>query len=238
MGKIVIANWKMNKTSKEAVNFCRQLLKVITENDNVMICPPATLIQTIVSELRGKINVGAQNVYCEQSGAFTGEISASMAQDAGANAVIVGHSERRYVFGESNELVARKLKAVTNCGLMAVLCVGERLEEHSRLKSVLKKQLKALDGVSLDKVIIAYEPVWAIGTGKVANIKDINFAHNYIIEHVSKTYGKCPKVLYGGSVKPENAREIYALDCVSGVLVGGASLDADKFAELVTLARV
>ena len=160
-----------------------------------------------------------------------------MVKSAGATFCLVGHSERRHIFGESNEELAKKICAAVGSGLKVIYCVGETIDEHTRLKSVLTDQLSALKGCDLKCVIIAYEPVWAIGTGKVAKQADIIKAHKFIKEYINKTYGTEVRVLYGGSVNSENANEILSLDVVDGVLVGGASLDAIKFSNIVNVAR-
>jgi len=238
MTKIVAGNFKMNKTKAEAETYCKELLGLINKNDNhFIIIPPFTLIDSVLKGLNGRGNVGAQNCAIAKNGAFTGEISAEMVADSGATYCLIGHSERRHVFNESNEDIAKKLDMANAANLNIILCVGELLEEHNKLKSVLNAQLNALKGKNLNNTIIAYEPVWAIGTGKVALAEDIVKAHEYIKEYVKKEFKTNIKVLYGGSVKPENCKEILALNCVDGVLVGGASLDAKKMAEMIKTAK-
>lgn len=236
MSKLVVANWKMNKTQKEAKNFCKEFLKKIpNKTNNFVICPPATLIESVALGLKNRGAVGAQNVFYAQSGAFTGEISPLQVLDAGAIFCLVGHSERRNYLGETDEICAKKVKFATENGLKVIFCVGEQLEERGSVLTVLKRQLKALAGVDLKNVIIAYEPVWAIGTGKVATAKDITHAHSIIKQIVMKEFNANISCLYGGSVKASNAQEILGLNEVDGILVGGASLDAQEFAELVKI---
>ena len=237
MRKFVIANWKMNKTNTEAVEFINGLRPLIEEKDNVWVCPPATALSIVHDALKGAGEVGAQNIYYENKGAFTGEISANMAKSAGASFALVGHSERRHIFNETNEQAAKKIIAALEAGLKVVYCVGETLDEHGKLKSVLTTQLKALKGIDLKNVIVAYEPVWAIGTGKVAQDEDIVKAHTFIKEFVLKNFNGKVKVLYGGSVNPDNIDGILKLKEVDGVLVGGASLDLTKFSKLFMAAR-
>lgn len=238
MSKFVVANWKMNKNNDEARAFCKVFLKQINKRtNNFCICPPHTCLATVSECLRGVGMVGAQNVYFATKGAFTGEISPEMIKSCGANYCIIGHSERRNLFGETDEFVAKKLKFATENGLKVIFCVGEHEDEHTKILSVLKHQLKALNGADLTNVVLAYEPIWAIGTGKVATIKDIKKAHGIILDCVQKEFNIKIPCLYGGSVNSCNAKEILALEEVAGVLVGGASLDPVEFAKLVNLAK-
>ena len=238
MSKLVVGNWKMNKTNAEAEAFCSDFVKFLPKNaNNYCVCAPFTCL-SLVSDLLGKnAKTGAQNVYYAQKGAFTGEISPEMILSCGARYVIVGHSERRNTFGESDEVIAKKVKFATENGLNVILCVGEREDERTRIVSVLKRQLKALNGVDLDKVIVAYEPVWAIGTGLVATKDDIFKAHRLIINYCLNNFGQNVQVLYGGSVNLASAPEILSIKEVAGILVGGASLDAKTFAGLVEIAN-
>ena len=238
MAKIVAGNFKMNKTKAEVEAYTKELLGVLNKNqNNFIIIPPFTLIDSAIKGLKGRGSVGAQNCAIAEKGAYTGEISAQMVADSGATYCLIGHSERRHIFNETNEDIAKKLDMAQKVGLKVILCVGELLEEHNKLKSVLKAQLDVLKNKQLKNIIVAYEPVWAIGTGKVATTVDIVKAHSYIKEYVKKQYGADIKVLYGGSVKPENCKEILALSSVDGVLVGGASLDAKKMAEMIKTAK-
>lgn len=236
MGKFVVANWKMNKTIKEARAFIDEFnAKLPKKYKNWCICAPFTCVFAVFEGLKSAGAVGVQNIYPQEKGAFTGEISPQMALDAGATWAIIGHSERRNLMGETDEFLAKKVKFALESGLKVIFCVGEKLEEHGRLKTVLKAELKALKGIDLSGVVIAYEPIWAIGTGRVASIEDIKRAHLAIIETIEKQNGVTPVVLYGGSVKSSNAGEIMALDEVGGVLVGGASLNADEFVKLIEI---
>ena len=234
MKKLVVANWKMNKTISEAEAFCAGFDK---KADNYIICCSATLIKPVFDLLKNGNKVGAQNICAYEEGAYTGEISAKMIKDAGANVTILGHSERRHIFNETNDDLRKKLDIANKYGLQVIFCVGETLEEHDKIESVLVNQLKILTKEDLANLIIAYEPVWAIGTGKVATNEDIKAAHKIVKDYVKKNYGANAKVLYGGSVKPENAAEILKLNCVDGVLVGGASLDPVKFESLIKTAN-
>lgn len=234
MSKLVVGNWKMNKTVQEANTFCKAFLKLVPNGaNNFCLCVPFTCLSDVAKQMAKTGFVGVQNIFPEKCGAFTGEVNAQMALASGASFCIVGHSERRKILNESNEFVAKKVINATNSGLKVILCVGETLEERSKVVSVLKSELKNLEGTNFENLIIAYEPIWAIGTGKVATSKDIFKAHKIIIDYLYNTYGKKVPCLYGGSVKPENAQEIFEIENVAGVLVGGASLDANKFAELV-----
>lgn len=237
MGKIIAGNWKMNKTNTESVEFVKNFIELVKKEDLVIIFPPATSLKDVSTLLKDKAETGVQNIFYEPKGAFTGEISAEMALNAGASFVLIGHSERRQYFKESNNVLNKKLKTAVKAGLKAVFCVGEKLDDHANVEQVLTKQLSALAGVNLTSVIIAYEPVWAIGTGVNATKADIIKAHQFIRNYVAKSYGAEVKVLYGGSVNPENAKEILGQKVVDGVLVGGASLDVNKFAKLVEISR-
>lgn len=210
---------------------------------DVLICPPATLIYRAVETAAGRIAIGGQNCSSEESGAFTGEISAGMLRDAGASAVIAGHSERRQLFGETDAMVAAKARAAWRAGLLAIVCVGET--EDQRLcgghLGVCKQQLEGSvpEGACAGNTAIAYEPVWAIGTGKTPAGAEIADMHAHIRECLSARLGEAARsirLLYGGSVKPSNAREILALPNVNGALVGGASLRAAEFHAILSAA--
>lgn len=239
MRKYIVANWKMNKTIGEAVDFAKKVKAVtLGIDENFVICPTNICLKSVADELKNsKIKVGAQNCYKESHGAYTGEVSPAMIKDAGCDYVIIGHSERRQIFGETDELVNQKIKLAIENGLNVILCIGETLEQKENYKQVLKAQLQtALDGVDAngENLIIAYEPVWAIGTGKVASIEDIKNVHAYIKQVAYNELKYLPPVLYGGSVKPNNAKEILELDDVDGVLIGGASLDVNSYVEIAT----
>ncbi len=242
------ANWKMFKTRAEAVTtistLCDKLYKASQERDVVIFAPFPSLADAVhAAQPCAFLEIGAQNFYPAVEGAFTGEVSAAMLQDVKVAWVLVGHSERRALFGESLELVAKKAAFALEQGLKVVFCVGETLEEREagHLRKVLEAQLATLaqlptSDVQVQNFAIAYEPVWAIGTGKVAGKTEIVEAHAIvrdILEEKLPHIGKNMRILYGGSVKPENATEIIHLANVDGVLVGGASLDAESFASIV-----
>ncbi len=231
MGKFIVANWKMNNDFSDIAPFVKYIKKNAKHEDNLIVCVPSVMIKSFADVSKKVAFTGAQNFYYESKGAFTGEISASMVKSAGASYVLVGHSERRQIFAESNNLCNKKLKSALQNGLKVIFCIGETLEEKTKYKSVLKKEiLEGFEGVTdFSNIIIAYEPVWAIGTGKVATISDIVKAHLYIKSLFKENFGVEMPVLYGGSVKPSNSKEILALDEVDGVLIGGASLKAEDF---------
>lgn len=233
--KYIVANWKMNNDFSDIPVFVKYLKKYAKNSTNLVVCVPSVMIKTFADESKKvSVEVGAENCYCAEKGAFTGEISPHMVKSAGATYAIIGHSERRQIFGETNELINKKISACLTAGLKVIFCVGETLEEKSKYKSVLKKQL--LEGLTaindLSNVIIAYEPVWAIGTGKVATTADIEKVHLYIKDTIKENMDADIPVLYGGSVKPVNSTEILALDSVDGVLIGGASLKAEDFVKI------
>jgi triosephosphate isomerase len=243
---VLAGNWKMNHGPAETARFFGEFLAVWQPRDDrsVVFFPPALSFAAAREAVRGRpdILLGVQNVYWEASGAFTGETSAGMAADAGARLVLIGHSERRWVFGETIEQTVRKVRAVLDAGLVPVVCVGERIEERraGREQPVVQAQLApVIEAVSLDEarsLVIAYEPVWAIGTGVNATPADAGTMHRFIrrtlAEHYGHETGDGIPILYGGSVKPDNAAELLAVDDVDGVLVGGASLDPHGFARI------
>jgi triosephosphate isomerase (TIM) len=223
---LIAGNWKMYKTTSETGDFCRALRDALGELDgvDVAVCPPYTGLAAAVQALADtEIAVAAQNVHWEADGAYTGEISAPMLADLGVYGAIVGHSERRQYFGETDDAVARRARAALEAGLSVIACVGELEEERERgeTEEVLRRQLARLD--AHDNLVVAYEPVWAIGTGKTATPDLAQEAHAFV-----KSLVDVP-VLYGGSVKPENAAELLAQPDVDGALVGGASLEVDSF---------
>lgn len=237
---LVAANWKMNGSIQNN----QSLLERIKQNlgnvqAEVVICPPFVYLQQVKDLLQGSpINWGAQNVSQESSGAFTGEVAVSMLVDFNCKYVIVGHSERRSLYGESDELVAKKFAQVQAAGLYPILCVGELLEEREagQTETVVKRQLDAviqLRGVaSLAQSVIAYEPVWAIGTGKTATPQQAQEVHAFIRQQIAqqdKSIADKVQILYGGSVKGNNAAELFAMSDIDGGLIGGASLNADEF---------
>ena len=231
MEKIIAANWKMNNDFADIKPFVKYVKKNQKNRNGLVVCVPSIMIKSFADEAKKIVEVGAENCYFEEKGAYTGEISAKMVKSAGANYVIVGHSERRQIFGETNEMLNKKLKAALASGLKVIFCIGETLDEKSKYKSVLKKEIiEGFEGVAdFSNIVIAYEPVWAIGTGKVATNDDISKVHAYIKDLVKETFGVKIPVLYGGSVKPSNSKEILALDEVDGVLIGGASLKAEDY---------
>ncbi|HEX9692319.1 MAG TPA: triose-phosphate isomerase [Gemmatimonadales bacterium] len=240
---IFAANWKMHLGPAEARAFLDAYLATHAPapGREVWLFPPAISVETVAAAVGGRpdIRVGVQNVHWEPRGAFTGETSVAMAAGAGATAALVGHSERRHVFGETDGETARKVHALLAGGLTPVLCVGEQLRdrEAGRTWTVVGRQLEAigdLDGAALAKLVIAYEPVWAIGTGKTATPADAGEVHRQIHEWLVHHGAAAPvPVLYGGSVKPDNAAELIAEDGVDGVLVGGASLDPAQWDAIV-----
>ncbi|MGL5329699.1 MAG: triose-phosphate isomerase [Peptostreptococcaceae bacterium] len=241
---IIAGNWKMNKTIAEALAFVNDVKdRVQNENVDTVICAPFLALKDLKEAIKGtNIKIGAQNMHFEENGAFTGEVSASMLKEIGVDYVVIGHSERREYFNETDETVNKKtLKALEN-EILPIVCCGETLEqrEAEETKAVCKVQVeKALENVSkddLEKVVIAYEPIWAIGTGKTATAEDANDVISYIREVISGLYGELAnnvRIQYGGSVKPANVSEIMEQSDIDGALVGGASLAADDFEKLV-----
>lgn len=245
MTKIVAGNWKMHHGPAQARDFFRSFVPDLPEEGGprVLVFPPVIALEAVVGsdDRPDSVGVGVQNVHYEDSGAFTGETSAGMAKEVGATHALIGHSERRHVFGESDEDVRRKVAAVIRNGLVPVVCVGETLEERrgGRLEEVILRQLDAalevLSGTTAE-FLVAYEPVWAIGTGETATPEDASQAHGVLkgrlAESLSSERAGAVPVLYGGSVKPGNARDLMRAPGVDGVLVGGASLDPDQFARI------
>ena len=241
---IIAGNWKMHKTIAEALEFVNEV-KDRVNNDKVeaVICAPFTLLKDLKQATKGtNIKIGAQNMHFEEKGAFTGEISPLMLKELDMDYVVIGHSERRQYFNETDETVNKKVLKALEVGINPILCVGETLEEREagNTKDVCKVQVeKALENVSkedLAKVVIAYEPVWAIGTGKTATSEDANDVIAYIREVVANLYGELAnevRIQYGGSVKPSNVAEIMNQSDIDGALVGGASLEANDYVELV-----
>jgi triosephosphate isomerase len=236
---LIAGNWKMNGTRAEAASFLeklRGLKSAPRPGRQLLICPPATLIGEMAKPLAALgVMTGGQNCHPGVNGAFTGDISAGMLKDAGASYVILGHSERRAMHGETDHGVHVKAQAARRHGLIPIICVGETLAEREagQAGSVVREQVRESvpDGIEGGALVVAYEPIWAIGTGRAATLDDIRTMHHIIGEALS---GKSEDphsglILYGGSVKPGNAAEILALDCVGGALIGGASLDAGDF---------
>ena len=238
---LIAANWKMHKTISEAEAFARRLKNEDSPSGcDLLIFPPFLALPAVCGILeKAPVAVGAQDIFWESEGAFTGEVSGAMIRDAGASHVLVGHSERRHVLGESDDVVAKKLKAALDAGLKPVLCVGETLEqrEGGSAEAVVRAQLEAaLSGISpggMETVVIAYEPVWAIGTGRTATPDDADEMHRFIREYVEQAFradvaGKLV-IQYGGSVKPGNAQSLLKREHIDGALIGGASLEVDSF---------
>jgi triosephosphate isomerase len=245
----VAGNWKMNNTIEQSVSLVTSLQKDMRDihKVDIMVAPPFTAIKSVYDALSSSsIQVGAQDAFWEESGAYTGEVSPMMLKDAGCKWVIIGHSERRQSFGETDETVNRKIKAALAAGLKAIACVGETLEEREAGKAfdVLDRQVAgALAGLNkgdMDKIVIAYEPVWAIGTGRTASPEQADEAHAKIRAKVSELYGKkaseAMRILYGGSMKPANALELLRCENVDGGLIGGASLKTAEFSAIIRAA--
>jgi triosephosphate isomerase len=242
---IIAGNWKMFKTTSEARELVRQLKEALADVDSVeiVVSPPFTALATVVGELKGShISVAGQNMYWEESGAYTGEVSPLMLKDIGCTHVIIGHSERRQFFNETDGTVNKKVKAALKTGLTPIVCVGETLEarELGATMNVVERQIRdGLDGLSpreMEKTVIAYEPVWAIGTGKTATPQQAEEVHQLIrsiIAQRADSVAQDLRILYGGSVKPDNVDELMAQPNIDGALVGGASLQADPFVRIV-----
>jgi triosephosphate isomerase len=246
----IAGNWKMFKTVHETAVFVKELRSMVKDvaDVEIVLAPPFTAIHAAAEAARNtNIGIAAQDVYWEREGAFTGEVSAAMIKEAGAEYVIVGHSERRRLFHETDAIVSRKARAAIGAGLTPIVCIGETLEERERNETlaVLDRQIKdSLDEISAEHVaelVVAYEPVWAIGTGRNATASQAGEAHAHIRTRLRQWFGanaadRC-HVIYGGSVKPDNIRELIAEPEVDGALVGGASLDVKGFTEIVTRSR-
>jgi len=249
--KIVAANWKMNMMQAESARFVESLLLEIGDmaDVEVVIVPPFTAIAKVMEALGSaqNIKVGAQNMHWERSGAFTGEISAALLRDLFVHYVVLGHSERRRLFGETNEIVNRKVRAAHEASLRPIVCVGETLDQRDRgnVDKILSIQLRGsvagLESKQLQETVIAYEPVWAIGTGRNATPEQAQEAHAFIRRTLrdiaDDTTAERVRIQYGGSVKPENARDLMSQPDIDGALVGGASLDPRSFAQIVNAAR-
>ncbi len=247
---LIAGNWKMNKTVAEALALVRELPGLVSgvQKVEIAVCPPFTALAPVAKSLEGTtIKIGAQSCYWEASGAFTGEVAPPMLVEVGCTYVVVGHSERRQYFGETDETVNRRARAALKYGLSPIVCVGETLAEREagKMLSVVERQVRGgLVGFSADdakKLVVAYEPVWAIGTGKVATTAQAQEVHAHIRRLLAELFGQPLaggiRIQYGGSVKPDNAAELMAQPDIDGALVGGASLKADDFSKIIKAAR-
>ena len=245
--KFICGNWKMHKTAGEAAALVRELRQRLNTQVQVAVAPPFTALESAKNALQGSpIQLYAQNCHHEKQGAFTGEISAPMLKDLGCDGVILGHSERRQLFGETDEGVNKKLKGALEAQLAPIVCVGETLQEREadRTWEVVSRQVRGalagLGAAAIGKCVIAYEPVWAIGTGKTATTAQAQEVHAQLRGLLRELAGKVAedvRIQYGGSVKPENAAELLGQPDIDGALVGGASLESDGFARIVQAAR-
>ncbi|MFH1202676.1 MAG: triose-phosphate isomerase [Candidatus Omnitrophota bacterium] len=246
---LIAGNWKMNKKISEAIELANGIKREVfdlTDRVEVVLCPPFLALAEVAEIISDSdIKLGAQDMFFKESGAYTGEVSAGMLKDVGCSYVIIGHSERRQYFSETNESVNKKLKAALKTDILPILCIGETLAERDAKKTfeVVEVQLKAaLDSINNEdmlKITIAYEPVWAIGTGKNATPQEAQEVHKYLRNLILKWYNKEVagniRILYGGSIKPDNFKDIIAQEDVDGGLVGGASLETDSFVQLIKL---
>ncbi len=245
---LIAGNWKMNTNVFEAVELTKHIIsglkkRTLPDNVKVLICPPFTNLDSISREIKtSKISLGAQNCHYEPNGALTGEIAIVMLKQFDCHYVIIGHSERRQIFGENNEFINKKAKALINHQVNPILCIGESLEQRNSglTNEVLEEQLvNCLKGISpeeYNKIVIAYEPIWAIGTGVSATIEQIDTTHKFIRELLTKIYGSIAAdtlLLYGGSVTANNAKEILKIENVNGALIGGASLKHEQFLSII-----
>lgn len=243
--KVIAGNWKMNMLPNEAIDFIQGLEQKVKDTENeVVLCVPYTdIFYSVLTAQDTNIKIGAQNMHWEEKGAYTGEVSAEMLKAVGVEYVIIGHSERRQYFAETDETVNKKLKKALAVGLKPIVCVGETLEQREQgitmqvITSQTEKALEGLEASDVEKVIIAYEPIWAIGTGKTATKEDANDAVKQIREKIAEKYGQNTAngviIQYGGSVKASNAKELFEMSDIDGGLVGGASLKVDEFSNIV-----
>ena len=248
--KIIAGNWKMNKLPNETIDFVEKLSPLVKNAEaEVIICVPYTdLFYALMSVQGTNIKVGAQNMHYEDKGAYTGEVSAKMLKSIGVEYVIIGHSERRQYFNETDETVNKKVKKAFEVGLKPIVCVGETLEQREQgiTNDIITNQthlaLEGLESEQVENIIIAYEPIWAIGTGKTASKEDANDAIISIRQEVAKCYGdeiaSSVIIQYGGSVKSKNANELFKMSDIDGGLVGGASLEAEEFSKIVNWKNV
>jgi triosephosphate isomerase len=244
---IIAANWKMNKTVSESLDFVSRLKQLVggMNDRQVLIAPPFTALYPVGAALKGSpIGLAAQNLSENKDGACTGEVSARMLADAGCTHVIIGHSERRTLFGESNDVIRAKISKALQFGMQPIVCIGETLEEREAGKTFdviagqTKEGLNLLEASDIRRIVIAYEPVWAIGAGKTATPEQAGEAHRFIRNLIAERYGEEPArrlpVIYGGSVNPDNIGRLMAHADINGALVGGASLDVDTFSKIVS----
>ncbi|MBI5731486.1 MAG: triose-phosphate isomerase [Ignavibacteriales bacterium] len=245
--KVIAGNWKMNNDLYGTINLISDLKKELNEKNveaDVIICPPFTSLETASTLLKDStIKLGAQNMYLEESGAFTGEVSVSMLKSVGCEYVILGHSERRTIFSEGDQVINKKIKTAIKFGLKPIFCIGETLEEREKgitfkvVETQVQNGLKDLSESDLSNLIIAYEPVWAIGTGRNATPQQAQEVHQFIRGLISKLYSpnfaRQLVIQYGGSVKADNAKELLSQPDIDGALVGGACLNADSFAKII-----
>ncbi len=248
--KVIAGNWKMNNGINETVGLISEIKKELSGKKNsadVIICPPFINLETAKALLKNStIKLGAQNLYFEESGAFTGEISAQMLKSVGCEFVIIGHSERRTIFGENDKVVNKKIKTAIKNGLKPIFCVGETLEEREKgetfriIETQITDGLNGIDEGELENLIVAYEPVWAIGTGRNATPQQAQEVHSFIRGLISKLYSQTFAtqlvIQYGGSVKADNAKELLSQPDIDGALVGGACLKADSFVKIIEAA--
>lgn len=246
--KIIAGNWKMHMDLSGTIDLISGIKTGLQKSQTactVIVCPPFTSLETAATLLKNSsIKLGAQNMHFEESGAFTGEISAGMIKSTGAEYVILGHSERRTIFGEDNAMISKKIKKALASGLLPIFCIGETLEEREKgiTFAVVEKQIRegfaGIDAPANGQIILAYEPVWAIGTGKTATPAQAQEVHAYIRSVVKQLYGQgvadAMVIQYGGSVKPDNAKELLSQPDIDGALVGGACLKADSFIGIIT----
>ena len=243
--KVIAGNWKMNMLPNEAIEYIETLSKLVknTENEIVLCVPYTDLFYALLTAQNTNIKIGAQNMHFEEKGAYTGEISPQMLKSINVEYVIIGHSERRQYYNETDETVNKKLKSAHKVGLKPIVCVGETLEqrEEGKTSEVITKQtalaLEGLNEQEVEETIIAYEPIWAIGTGKTATSEDANESIKEIRKEIARKYGQqtAERVIiqYGGSVKSKNAKELFSMSDIDGGLVGGASLDPEEFSKIV-----
>lgn len=243
--KVIAGNWKMNMLPNEAIEYIETLSKLVknTENEVVLCVPYTDLFYALLTAQNTNIKIGAQNMHFEEKGAYTGEISPQMLKSINVEYVIIGHSERRQYYNETDETVNKKLKSAHKVGLKPIVCVGETLEqrEEGKTAEIITRQTElALEGLNekeVEETIIAYEPIWAIGTGKTATSEDANESIKEIRKEIARKYGQqtAERVIiqYGGSVKSKNAKELFSMSDIDGGLVGGASLDPEEFSKIV-----